>query len=275
MNNIYIVMENVISNVGNKKSNESLAMVPDEYGYYQGVPVMALDIVTRNKTAYITESVEEAMNNPESTFYIRKVSRELFGEHGHPWIYKKLSDPEASTRLFRLDPDKKAVFYKDFYTKEYDSTKIIYSILKPAGPYGKYAEEQLVDPYMNFSTSLRALSSQTVKEGIMYRNIINLVTFDSNVPGGGFKEASKFYKDASMENFSELLTYEMIENLVDQDNSIAMEGLLTTSELNDILKLSKIKITKKLSCYKVDKDTIHIIDDNENHSIKHLVTKMI
>ena len=112
-NDIYFVAETAMSDNGRKLS----ALTPDEEGYFCGIPMAVLGIPTRNNTQYETDSIVNAISNPETTFNQRLRDGELFGEHGHPFIYKPLSDPASSVRVFRLDPDKKAALYKKFYCK--------------------------------------------------------------------------------------------------------------------------------------------------------------
>jgi hypothetical protein len=272
-NDIYFVVETALVDDNRKLQ----ALTPDDDGFYCGIPMCALDIVTRNKTQYDSKSLIENMTNPNTTFNTRLRDGELFGENGHPFIYKPLSDPESVARLFRLDSRFKACHYKKFYSKKDEGlgVNIIYSDLKPMGPYGKYAEEQLLDPNVNFSTSLRALSSEQKKNGILFRNILNLITFDVGVPGGGFKYSSKRYYDTSVANVTEALSHESLRYIADHYETISMEGLITESELNDLFKRSKIKIKNSISCFRIDKKTIHVIEDNKKHSLKYITSSLV
>lgn len=275
MSNIYFVIETALTD---EHGRSLKALTPDEHGYYQGIPMCVLGQVTRNNTFYNEDSVEKAMTSQKSLFYIRLKDGDLFGENGHPFIYKSLKDREASLRLFTLDPNKKACHYRKFYVKQDEGldAKIVYSDLKPMGPYGKYTEELLLDSYSNFSTSLRGLSSETRQNGILMRNLVKLVTFDVNVPGGGYRYASKRYKDVSLENISELLTPETLSYIADScSDGVAMESLITQAELNDIFELSKIKVANSITCYKLDKNHIYIQEDSSDHSIHHLTKSLL
>jgi len=272
-NDIYFVAETEMSSNGRKLKT----LTPDEDGFFKGLPMAVLGIPTRNNTQYDSNSLIDAIDNPQTTFNRRLKDAELFGEYGHPFTYKPLSDPKTSVRVLGLNPEKKAVLYRKFYCKRdtEQNLDMIYADLKPMGPYAKYAEEQLLDPSANFSSSLRAISSQEKRGNILFRRVMNLITFDVCVPGGGFQQASKRYQDASFENFAEIMDHDTMAAISNNAESIAMEGLLTDTELNDIFKKSNIKIGINLKCFRIDKDIIHIQGDDKNHCLEHLVSKLV
>jgi hypothetical protein len=117
---------------------------------------------------------------------------------------------------------------------------------KGAGPYGQYFDEIMLDPTMNAAFSLRGISKAVFNKstGVTHKELINLVTFDSGVASGGFKEASKRYM-ASVEGLgyiSEEISSRAIENNdIAIFREIAMESF-TNTELNDIFKAKKVVI---------------------------------
>lgn len=254
-NNIYFVVETAI-----KENNRSIKpMIPDSDGVFTGVPLMVMgEMVTQNNTKYEDTSVLNSMTNPNYTFHKRLTAGDLFGEHGHPRIYD-LKKEDGVQRILTLDPDKKCIYYKKIYNKQISdlNANLVFGDIKPCGPYGKYAEEMLIDPNMNFSTSLRALSSNKYNPAtkVSERTIVNLITFDCCVPGGGFREASKRYANISSENLCELISPESLLNL-QKDSSVAFESLLTNTEINDILKLSQVSIKGKISGYYLNNEKV-------------------
>jgi hypothetical protein len=201
--------------------------------------------------------------NPDSTFNKRLKTGDLFGEYGHPFV-PNLSSKEGMQRVITLEAKKKAVFYRKIYSKRIEDLGIdfVFGDLKPAGPYGKYAEEALLDPNMNFSTSLRAITDNVIRNGIVFKKVFMLITFDVGVPGGGYKESSKRYSDVSQESINEILDASVFLDLK-QNTSIAFESLITKSELNDILKYSRINIKGRISGYFIDDERL-IFDETNN-----------
>jgi hypothetical protein len=169
-------------------------------------------------------------------------------EHSHPNVIG-LSKEDALRRIMYLDPDKKACHIRKISSKHLEDLNldIVCGDIKPVGPYSKYAEEQLSDPTMNFSTSLRAITSMTQKpNGVSFRKMLQLVTFDCSVPSGGFQEASKRYQIAQ-EEIVEFIDPTIFLDNNKRDSNIGFESMMTRSELNDIFEAAKIKITGKVS----------------------------
>lgn len=268
MSDVIFAIETSIVKDGRKLE----ALTPDKDGYYRGIPLMVLgNVVTRNKTCYDEKSFYDIINNPSSSFNMRLTSGDLFGEYGHPFV-PNLDSKEGIIRILTLEPTRKAAHYKRIYGKKDEGLglNIAYGDIKPAGPYGKYAEEMLVDPTMNFSTSLRAITSNKIDPvtKINYRKFITLITFDVGVPAGGYEIASKRYKDVSVENLSEIINLEFLLSLK-SNTSIACEtSLISDSELNEILQCSKIKIKSKADVIYLEKDNlIYDVEKNQKRSV--------
>jgi len=238
------------------------SLTPDKDGFYKGIPLCGLGMVTRNNTFYDTDSLIEKITDENSTFNKRLKTGDLFGEYGHPYV-PNLNSEEGMQRIMTLLPDRKTIFFKKIYSKKIEDLNMnfVFGDIKPAGPYGQYSEELLIDPNMNFSTSLRAITSNKMINNISNRKVLLLITFDAGVPGGGYKEASKRYRDISSEDLCEILSPEQFLNLK-KDTSIAFESLLTETELNDILKCSRISVEGKISGYFINNENL-IYDESE------------
>ena len=275
---IYFTIETCI----NKDGKKLRALEPDQDGWYNGVPVMVLDnnIITRNKTAYDAESVIQHINDPNNTFNQRLNDGDLFGEYNHPFIPSmNIKDPAVLTRMLWLDSRLKCVHYRKFEPDKDPDLNItmLYASLKPMGPYGQYAKEMLDDPYVNFSTSLRALSYQDKRpDGTLFRRIFKLITFDAGVPGGGYRYSSKRYAKISLENFFESVTHDGLLEIANSSTpTVSMESLFTDTELNELLKCSKINFSAKISAIKVDRDIFYLEDENKDRSVFHISKELL
>ena len=214
--------------------------VRDKDGYFTDVPVAVLGTTTRNKTSYDTKSVIDNIKGPDSTFHIRLTEGTLYGEHGHPFV--DLNTRMGMQRLMSLEASKESHHIRSVKVKRVDDLGIDLVLIdtKGSGPYGKYHDEAMLDPSRNIAYSLRGLSKGKLdkRTGVMNKELVSLVTFDSNVPSGGFKEASKRYM-SSTENLSYYSEDVVDQIIIPDDYGIIREVALETftdTELNDILK---------------------------------------
>lgn len=186
---IHFVVETLEVREGRKLK----ALRPDETGYFVDVPITVLGIVSRNNTFYDTNSVISQITDPKSMLNITLVDGNLFGEWGHPYLDPK--KPDLNRLLNVLEKYQSHHFRKIRTAERLDNGGIVLRAdLKPTGPYKDYLYEQLIDPSINSSFSLRSICSERVdrRTGIRYRTVKRLTTFDA-VGAGGYAEASKRY----------------------------------------------------------------------------------
>lgn len=224
------------------------AATPDEHGYFVGMPVAGLGFPTRNKTYYEVNSFANCINSPNSTFRRRLNSGSLYGEIGHPNI-AGLTKEEVARRMLNIDEKNYAVFYRNVYIspeKLPNGGKLILADIKPFGPGEDMVRKNFEDPYMNTSFSLRSITQSRPHNGLSYRVMTNLITFDW-VGAGGYGEASKRYSP-SLENLESVEDFEIeFESNAIITNEFSLEYLRDTF-LNELFHTNKIaQVTQRKS----------------------------
>lgn len=201
---------------------------PDSYGYYDGVPIALLGAVSQNNTYYDIASFQEQLTSPNT--FINKVLTQgkLYGEYGHPNLIG-LTNAEQIERLSVIREQLQSHHISAIYSGETLASggKLLLAKLKPHGYYGSYLKDNLDDPYMNTSFSLRAITSAEQRGNVSYRVMKKLVTFDS-VNAGGYMEAAKSYSP-SVESFDISITSTGTVVM----NQVALE-CYTDTELNEL-----------------------------------------
>ena len=215
------------------------SMKPDEDGYFVGLPLAGLGFPTRNKTFYDVDAFVHCMTNPNSGFYKRLSSGQLFGEKGHPDI-EAIPPQLRMKRMLQIDEKNHAVHYRNVYSDSNtlpNGGKLVLGDLKPFGAGKQEVLDTLESPWMNTAFSLRSISDNRLINGISHRRMKNLVTFDW-VGTGGFAEASKQYSPTSaMEDF-EAYSLDIDENTLTM-NGFSMESFCDT-DLNDVLGTNQV-----------------------------------
>ena len=174
------------------------ALKPDANGVFTGIPLTVIGMNSRNNVNYDRASVIDCLTNENSRFCMNLRSGDLEGEWGHPLF--SVDPKKMINRLLYLDRGRVSHHFTKVYAKETDNGNlIVYGDVKPSGPYGKYLKENFEDPTRNTSFSLRAATIVTRKEGgITYKRMLAMLTFDA-VDGPGYVEASKRFRDPSLE----------------------------------------------------------------------------
>lgn len=207
---------------------------PDENGYYT-MPLAVLGIPTRNKTYYDINSIVTQLNTDT---YIRQMIQDgtLYGEYGHPDL-SGLDNHQAMSRLVRVDEKMVSHHIKEVKTGELleSGGRILYGKIKPFGPYKDSLQDNLDNPCMNTAFSLRSIASEKPMNGLLYREIKKLITFDA-VLAGGYAEASKRFSPAT----------ESMRIIAANDDHIYLAKAacecFTNSELNDIFGTKTVEI---------------------------------
>ena len=261
------------------------AAIKDKDGYYKNVPVAVLGTVTRNKTRYSTKSFIEQLTG-ETTLNCRLNEATLFSEYGHPFVNTKTD--AGIERLLHLEPKEKCCHIRSISVKRVEDLGLDLVIMdaKPDGPYGSFFDNSMQDPTMNVAFSLRGISRAKYDKitGITDREFVSLVTFDSDVASGGFKQAAKRYIDVATESLSQnnTLIHESNEILVkpiSEDDFVLMRSIaveaFTNSEINEIMKATRVIIgTSEIGF--VDKRTKTVVDQitGGHRSLFHTFSKV-
>ncbi len=231
----------------------------DADGYFCDIPAIALGKVTRNNTAYEVEPTVAQLRGPDTSIYKRLTEGVLFSEYGHPFV--DLSTELGLSRLLHLEPTRKSSHIRKMEVRHIDDLDldIIFMDMKPAGPYGQYFAEQMLDPTQNCAFSLRGISKVRIDRAsrVVYKRLNPLVTIDTGMAGGGFKVASKRYMP-SVESLS--IDGEDIDIPIDMEvnqsfQEIALEHF-TNSEINELFKSKSITIGTVLTGQVTEANTI-------------------
>lgn len=211
------------------------AIKPDANGYYHNVPITALGITSRNRTYYDVDSFVRQMRDPACTFNELLVTRQLYGEYGHPNVIGMPKEDQFA-RLLKVQEDRYSHHFSALNTGATleGGGVILEASVKPHGVFGSYLKESLDDPSINTAFSLRAITEARNVDGVSYRTMKKLVTFDY-VGAGGFREASKVFTtfDASQENYD---NYDVqLDDVTGMATftQVALENF-TDTELNEI-----------------------------------------
>lgn len=240
----------------------------NEEGYYEDVPVIVLNTVTRNATEYSTKSILAQINTPGTAFNTRLTEGTLFGEWGHPFI--DVSTKEGMRRLVHLEPKDAAFDIGKVSCKSLPDLGInlITMSAKPNGPNDYLYERYMTDPTRNLAHSLRSVSNGTKKpNGVISKDMVHLVTIDAGMASGGFKAASKRYM-ADAESLgvrkNDFIDMKLDTKSVDLDGEafvafyeVALESFSDT-EVNDLFK--RKSVTFQNTTYGLVKES-HLVND--------------
>jgi len=249
-----------VEDVLHVRSGKKLGAIrPDQDGYYQ-IPLAVLGTPTDNRTYYDVDAFIDQITNPTSVINRCLTDGKLYGEYGHPLI-QLMPDAMVVPRLLVIDEKNVSHHIKKIWSGEKleSGGRVIYGLVKPSGPYADAIRQNLDDPCMNTSFSLRSIAKSRQEGPLTRRTIKHLVTFDY-VNAGGYAEASKRFSPG-------------VESLVDvmlMDNHFritesAMESL-SASELNDIFGAKQVMIGSTKTTF-VDKQKALRDDKGALHSV--------
>lgn len=221
------------------------AAKPDEDGYFCKFPIAVLGIPSRNRTFYDVQSVVDQITDPTSPINMTLVDSNLFGEWGHPYMDPKKPDLQ---RLLTIMEEKQSHHIRKIYTGEHldNGGIIVYADIKPTGPYKEHLLEQMLDPNINNSFSLRSICSERVDRAnkMIYRTVQRLVTFDY-VGAGGYAEASKRFIGGN-EGFCLNESVDLYpDDFIDQDTGGYAVESITDKDLLKIFGAKEMVVHRK------------------------------
>jgi len=246
MSNTHLVCTALVgtNKVGNLKK--------DEDGYYT-IVLGALNSFNSAGAYYPAAGVESVFAD-SSSLQRRIKTGNCRGEYGHPYRHPGQSIQEYMARCVKIQEDNIAfhiaeVWLDDKSVKGPDGKPVVAVIarIKPCGPRGYVLEQQLQNPNENVCFSVRALTVDTMVNGIMQKVIKQIITWDYvNEPG--ISVATK-YNSPSLECFEEsslLVTAAMIDSFkTPQYAGISFESAqVTMEEISSIVKAAGGKKTQ-------------------------------
>ena len=222
------------------------SLEPDENGFYE-IVVGCIGVPTRNKVIYDPESVINAMADPQGRFNICLREGYLAGEWGHPVVETK----DDLSRLLRIDEHYISHYFGKIWIDENpvsingEPAYRIKAKVKPYGPYGKYLEESLKDPFHNTSFSIRSrcLPMTGPRPGYEYRQIQIIVTFDAvNAPG--FEVTNKRY--AGQEAFEYDFVKQDLVSAIASSSGMEALPMITEGDINRLYNERNITLMDNL-----------------------------
>lgn len=182
--------------VGNLKEDSS--------GYFT-VVLGALDAYN-SSGAYYSPAGADAVFNESSSLQRRLRTGNCRGEYGHPYRVPGQSIQEYMSRCIKIQEDNIAFHISEVWSENIKGAdgKTVTAVMgkiKPCGPRGEALREQLKNPKENVCFSVRALTADTVVNGVVVKVIKQVITWDYvNEPG--IAVATK-YTTPSLESFHE------------------------------------------------------------------------
>ncbi len=189
-----------------------------------------------------TENSKLAEIFRESSDFMRRIAAgQLYSEYDHPRTDPKMSRQDLFVRRMTIDPDRVAAHIRKVWlvpdaVEDIKGRKCMAVIgeVAPSGPFGKYLEESFENPSQNTAFSIRCFTRDTPVNGVLVKQILELVTFDSISHGEpGIKCASK-YSTPSLESY----TISDMNNMIDRLESKSLDGYSSESH-NAVLQKAK------------------------------------
>ena len=265
VNNVAFTVETLLT-----KNGEHLgSMTPDDDGYYNDFPLAVLGSSTQNNTYYHVEPFVKQITDEDS--YVNKMlaNGTLYGEYGHPAL-EGLDKMAQLNRLATVAEDRRSHHFKRIRTGKTleNGCVLIVGDIKPTGDYGPRLEENLREKFMNTCFSLRSITKQQQKDGLLMREMLKLITFDM-VTAGGYYEASKRFADNNNTAGNESLSYTFIpDSDMVLSEQISVENF-SNSELNDIFGTNDVLINRKTFTMQHKSDLAVLKGSNNITSIQH------
>jgi len=188
-----IIFSSVKSTADNRKPEK------DDKGYSL-VTLGALNIVNSAGEYYTAKDVKDMFTNDNSTLMRRIKNGALRGEVGHPKFVPGMSKTQFFNRNIKIDEENVCVHIRDLILEETDRPSelpgegniiLVKGWIIPSGPKGAFLEKALDNPEENVAFSVRCFTKNTFKDGVVYKKIVQLITYDYvNEPG--ISDATKF-----------------------------------------------------------------------------------
>lgn len=210
---------------------------PDADGYYELI-LGALNVYNSAGMYYVYEGAKELFES--SSQLMRRVKRgALRSENGHPTRLPNESFDDFVNRYIEINPKNVCAHISELWlnfkdVKGNDGKPIIAIMGKvcPSGPLGPMLEKSLNNTKENVCFSIRSFTADWIENGIIKRELKNVITFDYvNEPGIYIAEK---YNSPALESLSEtrISKNQMVRALSKESSSMAMESAgMNASEL--------------------------------------------
>lgn len=236
-----------LTSIKTKSSNASINK--DENGYYEFI-LGAVNSLNSANEFYNKDGIEEFINN-ENYILARKLKNGyLNGELGHPKYQTGMSREDYYARNLNVDIQNVSHHIKSVWTQNTDIDSgvrgkgniiLLKGKVKPSGVHGKILQEHIDNNDANTAFSIRALTVNKNIAGVVYKNIVQIITWDW-VLEPGIKHANK-WANISTESV-DLLKFS-VDDLINKASPIYKEITMSleSEDSKEIMKetVSKIK----------------------------------
>ena len=188
-----IIFSSIKSCADNRKPEK------DDKGYYL-VTLGALNVVNSAGEYYTAKDVADMFVSDSSVLMRRIRNGALRGEVGHPKFIPGMSRTQFFNRNIKIDEENVCVHIRDLILEETNRPSevpgegnliLVKGWITPSGPKGDFLAKALENPEENVAFSVRCFTKNSFKNGMVYKKIVQLITYDYvNEPG--IADATKF-----------------------------------------------------------------------------------
>lgn len=184
----------------------------------------------------------------ESSDFMRRIAAgQLYGEYDHPKTDPKMTRQDLFIRRMTVDTDRVAAHIRRVWlvpdaVEDIKGRKCIAVIgeVAPSGPFGKYLEESFENNSQNTAFSIRCFTKDTPVNGVLTKQIIEIVTWDV-VESPGICCASKF-ATPSLESY----TISDMNNTIKKLEKAQLDGYSLESNNNILGKVKALASSMSL-----------------------------
>ena len=207
-------------------TNKQGILTPDKDGYYNDIVLGGLNVFNSKGQFYCLAGAQELFET-SSSFMRRVNSGALYGENGHP-RQNGMSDRAYIRRVMDIVESEISHHIRSVYLDSQnvrdENGKIVVAIMgsvKPTGDKGLALKEAFENRHQSIAFSIRSFTEDNIVNGICYKKLREIITFDRVVePGIGV--ATK-WKYPSLESFSELsFTSTDLQEMVAEEKSTSL-----------------------------------------------------
>lgn len=182
---------------------------PDADGYYNKVPIGALNVFNSVGQFYVYEEARQLFE--ESSAMMRRVRRGVLkGELGHPMREYGMDDRAFMNRVLTIAEGNVACHFRNIelsFDEVFDSSgRPVIAILAdvgPSGPHGDHFDRSMKNKYENVCFSIRSFADDYLVGGRRNRVLKQIVTWDV-VTEPGIATSEK-YRAPTLECLKELV----------------------------------------------------------------------
>lgn len=225
-----------------RTTSPAASIQADETGYYEFI-LGAVNSLNSCREFYLKDGIDKFIND-ESYMLARKLKNGyLNGEMGHPKYLPGMSREDYYSRNLNVDIQNVSHHIKSVWTEDTSIDSgvagkgniiLLKGKVKPSGVNGKLLQDHISNSAANTAFSIRALTMNKNVGGIVYKTIVQVITWDW-VLEPGIKQANK-WANISTESIDYVKFN--IEDLMDKNSPVYKE-ITTSLESEDSKQMMK------------------------------------